>query len=241
MLKKFNSLFKKIIAEEKASSWSEDFVDESKYDFKVDQNGSCVCVFKITRNSDKFTVTVVITDKEKKFVITGEDGKIQELSEKKFAVDYWKDYDDFKKALKKYEKKSEKNLGWNEPESSKIKSFEEVMNDENDRPHKTYDGETSKKKFYIEKLDDEMVDEYCQVMFDTLDEDSNKIFNKALTYCRPGKNFICKIVQFDAEGNKLGVLMPEDFGKIYPEERRDLDKVLVSFSKYLSSNDFLKK
>ena len=239
MLKKFDELAGRILLEAGAASdWSEDYVDESRYEFKTDENGNTVCVFQITRNGDKFLVTAIISGDDMKFMITDENKGITEMPRKQFAVEYWKDYEDLQKVLSKREAANDENPQQSEESRRrtnipKIETFKDVMTDESGK-EAVKDYNIGGKNIVVRKLNDPLVPNYCEVLFETVDPETKEtVYNKALAICKPGKNCMLKIVQFNSKNERTNIIMPSDLQMQFPDVHEAVFKALVKFANYM--------
>ena len=248
LLKKYGQSIRKLMLEAVSNDWSEDQMDESRFNFKVDSNGNVICIFEVNKDSNSFTVTAVVTEKETKFLVASNDGTVNEMSEKEFALEYYKDYDEFKKALKKRneanaEAHAEAHVGESPEDKSEstpeITSFKDIItNNEDERLTREYN--INDHIFVLKKLKDEFVPEFCQAVFESTDDDTKEtVFNKALVYCKVGKCTVMKIVQFNAKGERLGVLTPSEFNSKNPEIGRYLNKAVIKFANYLVDMNIL--
>ena len=102
-MNKFEQLYKNI--KNKISIIVEDFnvssdssFNEDKFDFKKDENNNIICSFAMSLNGKKLITLAKIFNEKITFVITNEEGQSFNYDEKEFATNYYKDYDDFKKA-----------------------------------------------------------------------------------------------------------------------------------------------
>ena len=235
-MKNFDKAFSKIKADlvfEAASKFLEVKDANAKFDFRKDDNGNSVCVFKITRNQEEITVTAFCNKKKvDKFIIQKQDGSSEEMSEKAFAGDYWKDYDEFKDALKKYDdlKKSDESYP---NKTAKINAFSGVLNpDDPSKIIKTY--EIDGKTFMFKKIEDISVESYYEVLFDTVDKETDEvIYNKALAYVRKGQSLVFKIVEFNGKGERLNTITFNDLEMKEANTAKQLTKAVEKMANYI--------
>lgn len=97
-------------------------VDTFKYEFKKDDNNNLTCTFEtLNKNGNLVTVTVKILGDGKSEYSIINDNKTNILTEKQFMLNYYKDYEKFKKALKEFNEESNKKQG--EDQVRQVKSF----------------------------------------------------------------------------------------------------------------------
>ena len=213
-----------------------------KFDFKKDSNGNSVCVFKTMRDQNEITVTAFCNKtKVDKFVLQKEDGTTEEKTEKEFAGDYWKDYDEFKNALKNYEKLKDKEIEGGFPnDTAKVNAFQDVLNsDDPSKLIKTYeikDSSGNSKTFMFKKIEDFAVESYFEILFDTVDSKSEEeVFNKALVYIKKGASLVYKIIEFNAKGERLETITMNDLEMKDPSTYKMLNKAIEKMAAYVDT------
>ena len=235
-MKKFNSTISRIKADlvfEAASKFMQVKDINTKFDFKKDDNGNSVCVFKVLRDQEETTVTAFCNKtKVDKFILQKEDGTSEEKTEKEFAGDYWKDYDGFKAALKKYDKLKDKEDSFPN-ETAKINAFSDVLNpDDESKLIKTYD--IAGKTFMFKKIDDFAVEDYYEILFDTVDKETEElIYNKALGYIKKGSSLILKIIEFNNKGERLDMITMNDLEIKDVDTYNKLNKAVEKMAAYI--------
>ena len=102
MKSKFDIVYNSI--KRKISLIVEDFsVNENdNWNFQKDDDGNIICTFSIKQNNDSFTVVGKYYNDEISFILTDSSGSSTNYSEKEFATNYNKDYENYKDQLNSY-------------------------------------------------------------------------------------------------------------------------------------------
>lgn len=221
MARRFDMLFEQVMGMADPSS-----LDMSKFNFKKDDAGNIFCTFSTRRDGYRLNVIAKKVNGVISFDVTNEDGKSHELTEKKFAVIYSLDYDDFRKALDKFtEAKADGGAGSApDPSKPKVKPFDaqlkgdggDGLKDERVKMVKTVTvGDAT---FIFGMLNDPAVDNYCECSFQWQDEASSEItYFKALIDIKVKNSLIIKIVEMDSDGRMLGVIAASELEERLPE------------------------
>ena len=209
---KFDMLFEQIM-----DSFT---LDLSKFNFKKDDDGNIFCTFSINRDGYNLNVIAKKINDVLSFNVTNDEGVSQDLTEKKFAVIYNLDYDDFMKALDKFTE-SKPNDDVSDEAKSKVKSFNVQVADNdagNDEIKMTKTINVDDATFIFNMLNDPAVDNYCECTFQWQDEATSEItYFKALIDIKIKNSLIIKIVEMDGDGNMIDVIAASDLESRLPE------------------------
>jgi len=209
---KFDMLFEQIM-----DSFT---LDLSKFNFKKDDDGNIFCTFSINRDGYNLNVIAKKINDVLSFNVTNDEGVSQDLTEKKFAVIYNLDYDDFMKALDKFTE-SKPNDDVSDEAKSKVKSFNVQVADDDvgkDEIKMTKTINVDDATFIFNMLNDPAVDNYCECTFQWQDEATSEItYFKALINIKIKNSLIIKIVEMDGDGNMIDVIAASDLESRLPE------------------------
>lgn len=209
---KFDMLFEQIMG-----SFA---LDLSKFNFKKDDDGNIFCTFSINRDGYNLNVIAKKINDVLSFNVTNDEGVSQDLTEKKFAVIYNLDYDDFMKALDKFTE-SKPNDDVSDEAKSKVKSFNVQVADDDvgkDEIKMTKTINVDDATFIFNMLNDPAVDNYCECTFQWQDEVTSEItYFKALIDIKIKNSLIIKIIEMDGDGNMIDVIAASDLESRLPE------------------------
>lgn len=235
----YNSVMKGLGIIKEDTEFHKTRFDNSRYEFKKDENGNVLCTFSIFRDSNKFIVISKYFDEKLTFSVIDEKGNTKQLSEKEFAATYYKDYDDFKEAFDQY-LKGEKNEDGTLADKTNINQFgdvlKKVMEKEGADEEKTYiiDDMT----FIFRLLKDQLISNYCECIFQIQDDVTGEvIYYKALIAIKEKNSVIVKIITFDEKGNMKEPVMPSELEKNYSDVYKKLFKAIRKMGKYLADKD----
>lgn len=209
---KFDMLFEQIM-----DSFT---LDLSKFNFKNDDDGNIFCTFSINRDGYNLNVIAKKINDVLSFNVTNDEGVSQDLTEKKFAVIYNLDYDDFMKALDKFTE-SKPNDDVSDEAKSKVKSFNVQVADDDtgkDEIKMTKTINVDDATFIFNMLNDPAVDNYSECTFQWQDEVTSEItYFRALIDIKIKNSLIIKIVEMDEDGNMVDVIAASDLESRLPE------------------------
>ncbi len=212
----------------------ESLIDKSDFTFNNDEDGNIFCTFTIDNN---FVVNAKDFNKELTFYITSKDGKSENLSEKEFSYKFNDDYNKFKKELQKYKNKEIDDLD-NFKNESKIKDFKDQINDtENDDPNVRLSKDITIDNilFNFKILNDLMVENYCQCIFDLFDKKENKqYYIKSLLFIKKSNSIIIKSILQNDNGENVLIMTNEDFRIKYPDYFDKFKKAVSKFEEYFN-------
>lgn len=228
-MKRFNTLFNKIISETvDLNSLS---FDKSK--FKFNRKGDDIlCTFSITQNAKHYIVIANCENDILRFSVTAEDGTNSLYTEKEFAVKFNKDYDDFKLNFDKF-KEIEK-FSESDENKSKVKNFMDVLRSQHEKNgiKREESFEVNGTNFLFHSLEDELVQNYCECLFQMSDKDTSEIFYyKVLIALKKYNSVIIKILIFNDNGDLLDTITATDFSNKNPEMHKDLLKAIKLMAK----------
>jgi hypothetical protein len=240
-MNKFEQLYKNI--KNKISIIVEDFnvssdssFNEDKFDFKKDENNNIICSFAMSLNGKKLIALAKIFNEKITFVITNEEGQSFNYGEKEFATNYYKDYDDFKKAFDKY-LKSDSIVDDNEETDGKIKSMNSELEDQDNQDtnvkfEKIF--EINGSKFIFKLLNDISVDNYCECIFDFQDKTNEVIYVRSLLNILNKNSVIIKLLFFKEDGTFLEKLTKTEFLKRYPMHYENLEFAIKKMEQFVN-------
>lgn len=234
MSSKFDQVYNSI--KRKLSIIVEDFSNDDNlksFDFKEDNNDNIICTFSIKQNNENFIVVGKYFNDEISFVLTDESGNSINYSEKEFATNYNKDYDNFKKELNNYlnSNKDKKHF------DGKIKSFDDTLDNKIDKdPNvkiiKTYEIEGT--KFLFKLLNDIAVENYCECIFDFQDTTTHEIiYIRSLLNIMKKNSVIIKLLFFNDKGELIERLTKSEFLRKYPDIEEKLEKAINKFEAFV--------
>lgn len=235
-MNKFNQVYNKI--KNTISIIVEDFNNNSSlmsgiFDFKTDSNNNIICTFSMNNNGNKIIVVAKFINNELSFTITENNGESVNLSEKEFAIKYYKDYNEFKKSLNNYLKKENdiiKNDG-------KIKSMDSEMKDEtNEDPSTKYEKEfdINNSKFLFKLLNDLAVENYCECIFDFQNEADETIYVRSLLNIMVKNSVIIKLLLFNEKGELLEKMTKTEFLNKYNKKYIELTKAIKKMEMFVA-------
>lgn len=235
-MNKFNQVYNKI--KNTISIIVEDFNNDSSlmsgiFDFKTDPDNNIICTFSMNNNGNKIIVVAKFINNELSFTITENNGESVNLSEKEFAIKYYKDYNEFKKSLNNYLKKDDdiiKNDG-------KIKSMDSEMKDEtNEDPSTKYEKEfdINNSKFLFKLLNDLAVENYCECIFDFQNEADETIYVRSLLNIMVKNSVIIKLLLFNEKGELLEKMTKTEFLNKYNKKYIELTKAIKKMEMFVA-------
>jgi hypothetical protein len=235
MKSKFDIVYNSI--KRKISLIVEDFsVNENdNWNFQNDDDGNVICTFSIEQNNDSFTVVGKYYNDEISFILTDSSGSSTNYSEKEFATNYNKDYENYKDQLNSY--LNSLKTSKNDREMGKIDSFSNAMDDEvNKDPDiklvKSYEIEGT--KFLFKLLNDIAVENYCECIFDFQDTTTNEIiYIRSLLNIMKKNSVIIKLLFFNDKGELTERLTKSEFLRKYPDIEEKLEKAINKFELYV--------
>lgn len=223
MLKKFNKLI------------FESLIDKSNFTFYNDENENIFCTFSIDND---YIVNAKEFNKNLTFNITDKDGSSENISEKEFSFKFKDAYKKFKEELKKYKNKEINDLN-NFENKSKIKNFNDQIDDiENEDPNIRLNKDITVDDilFNFKILNDLMVENYCQCIFEIYDEKENKqYYIKSLLFIKTKNSIIIKIILQDENRQNIMTMTEEDFKLKYIEYYNSYKKAILKFEEYFNS------
>lgn len=223
MLKNFNKLI------------FESLIDKSNYTFSNDENKNIFCSFTI---DNEYVVNAKEFNNELTFFVTEKNGDSKNMTEKEFSYKFNEAYNKFKKELQKY-KNSELETTETDSNFSKIEDFNNQIEDaENDDPNIrlnkdiTIDGLL----FNFKILNDLMVENYCQCIFEIYDEKENQTFYiKSLLFIKVKNSIIIKAILQDENRQNVMIMTEEDFKLKYNDYYQKFKKAILKFEEYFNS------
>lgn len=230
----YNSIRKKIslIVEDFSFKDDDNF---SNFDFKKNNENDIICTFSIKKDEEEFIVIGKYFNNKISFVLTDNTGNSINYSEKEFATNYNKDYDNFKKELDLYLKKEDTTK--DSKTEGNIDSFNEVIKDqENNNPdvkiEKSYKIDDT--TFIFKLLNDISVENYTECIFDFQDEKTKEIiYVKSLLNILTKNSIIIKILFFNENNELMEKLTKSEFLRRYPEALEKLEKAINKFEVFI--------
>lgn len=211
----------------------ESLIDKSSYSFSNDENGNIFCTFSL---NNEYIVHAKVFNDILTFNLTDKNGETSNMSEKEFSFTYQEAYDDFKEKLDSYSQN--KNEDSSEENTSKIEDFDEQLVDaESDDPtaRLNKDLRLGDKIFNFKILNDLLVENYAQCIFEFYDKKKNEKFGaKCLLFMKKANSIIVKIVLQDDKGQVLKNMTDLDFKLEYPDEYLIFKKAISKFEFYLN-------
>lgn len=238
---KFNQLYLNI--KNNISLIVEDFnvinnssINNDTFDFKKDENNNIICTFPMKLDGKNLITLVKIFDEKITFIITNEEGQSYHYDEKEFAINYYKDYDNFKKALNDYLKSNKFNEN-DEIDDKIINSMDSELDDQNNKDlniknEKTF--EINDSKFVFKLLNDISVDNYCECIFDFQESDESIIYVRSLLNIMEKNSVIIKLLFFNEKGELIEKLTRSEFLKRYPKKYNDLEKAINKMEMFVN-------
>ena len=237
MLHKLNTIFESVV--KKDTSFSSTNYDNSRFDFKTDENNNVICTFSLYRDSEKYIIIAKYFDEKLSFSVIDEKGETQQMSEKEFATTYFKDYDKFKEAFNLYNKDKQdfNELAQKEP---KINQFGDVIKsaiqNNGAKDEKIYT--INNMNFVFRMLKDQTISNYCECLFQINDEANNElVYYKALIVLKKKNSTVIKIMVFDKNGNIKEPMTLSELNKDYPVVYNNLLKAIIKMQKYIESQN----
>jgi hypothetical protein len=238
---KFNQLYLNI--KNNISLIVEDFnvinnssINDDTFDFKKDENNNIICTFPMKLDGKNLITLAKIFDEKITFIITNEEGQSYHYDEKEFAINYYKDYDNFKKALNDYLKSNKFNEN-DEIDDKIINSMDSELDDQNNKDlniknEKTF--EINDSKFVFKLLNDISVDNYCECIFDFQESDESIIYVRSLLNIMEKNSVIIKLLFFNEKGELIEKLTRSEFLKRYPKKYNDLEKAINKMEMFVN-------
>lgn len=211
----------------------ESLIDSTSYEFKNDEDGNIFCTFTTV----DYVINVSEFNKNLTFVVTDKNGEIGKYTEKEFAFELPEQYKKFKEELQKYKNKEMDDFSVDQ-NKSKIKTFNDQVDDEeesdpNVRLNKDITVDNTLFNFKI--LNDLMVENYCQCIFDLFDEKENKqYYIKSLLFIKKKNSVIVKIILQDENCQNVMIMTEPDFELKFPEENIKFRKAILKFEEYFN-------
>ena len=216
----------------------ESLIDSTSYDFKTDENGNIFCTFTTV----DYVINAIEFNKNLSFTIVDKNGNNKQYTEKEFSFEFPEQYKKFKEELQKYKNSEDvtPNLYLNIFKNiSKIKNFNDQLKEtENNDPNVklSKDIEIDGTKFNFKILNDLMVENYCQCIFEIFDEKQNKqIYVKSLIFVKRSNSTILKIILQDEKGQVLMILTSVDFKINYLNDYKKFKKAIIKFDEYFNT------
>ena len=236
-MNKFNQVYNKI--KNNISIIVEDFNNNNSlltsgtFDFKTDPDNNIICTFSMNNNGNKIIVVAKFINNELTFNITENNGESINLSEKEFAVKYYKDYDEFKKALNNYLNKTDDVI----ENDGIIKSMDSEMKDETiEDPSIKYEKEfeIDNSKFLFKLLNDLAVENYCECIFDFQNESNETIYVRSLLNIMVKNSVIIKLLLFNEKGELLEKMTKTEFSNKYHKKYVELTKAIKKMEMFVA-------
>lgn len=210
----------------------ESLIDKSIYKFSNDENGNIFCTFSIDNN---YVVHAKLFNNILTFNVTDKNGDSSNLSEKEFSFKYVDEYNHFKEKMSEYKlngfEKAEKN-------DSLIEDFNDQLIDvESDDPNvkMNKDLKLNGMIFNFKILNDLMVENYCQCIFEFFDKKKNKKFGvRSLLFMKIANSIIVKIILLDEKGQILKNMSDLDFKNEQPEIYLTFKEAISKFENFLN-------
>ena len=211
----------------------ESLIDSTSYEFKNDENGNIFCTFTTV----DYVINVSEFNEILTFIVTDKNGEIGKYTEKEFAFELPEQYKKFKEELQKYKNKELDDFT-EDQNKSKIKTFNDQVEDEEESDPNvrlSKDITVDNTLFNFKILNDLMVENYCQCIFDLFDEKENKqYYIKSLLFIKKKNSIIVKIILQDENRQNVMTMTEPDFELKFPKENIKFRKAILKFEEYFN-------
>lgn len=212
----------------------ESLIDKSNYTFSNDEEGNIFCTFSIDNN---YVVNAKEFNKILTFYVTTKDGNSENLTEKEFSFKFNEAYEDFKKELQKYKNNDLETT--DDQNFSKIEDFKDQLDDEKNEDSNVRinkDITVDNILFNFKILNDLMVENYCQCIFEIYDEKLNETFYiKSLLFIKIKNSIILKLILQNSKRENVMTMTDEDFKLKYKKYYDSYKKAILKFEEYFNA------